>query len=49
MFGLLKSEIFGPSAMSLLRRGKASEEDFDVFVDLDNLLNQYRIEKASKK
>lgn len=49
MFGLLQSEMLRGAVPMLLRKGKAVEADFDLFLDLDNLLNRYRIEKLKSK
>lgn len=49
MFGLLQSEMFRGCAASFLRQAAATPADYDVFLELDNLLNRYRIEKVKSK
>lgn len=49
MFNLLKSDLYQGQALELLRLADAELEDYEVFSRLDNVLNAWRKEQASKR
>lgn len=49
MFSLLKADVLKGCGPDLLRRGKATDEDYEVFLAMDNVLNNWRIKQTQKK
>lgn len=49
MYSMLKSDLFSRSTMQILRRAKATERDFDIFLELDNVLNRHKIDKIAAR
>lgn len=49
MFNLIKSETLKGCAPAMLRRAKAADLDYEIFLSLESIVNNHRLEKANSK
>ena len=49
LYAMLKSKILNGAKARIFRRAAVLDSDFEVLLDLDNVLNSWRIEQTKKK